>query len=420
MSSIVQSDEIYLDPQGEKPNYDVNNPVWRLTDNVTKVDLAAGREFYRGDSLDYLFPYNHLVLYNVMGQEGGPEVAWEDQTNKSDFQKQNIKDFVLAHFYLVRGYVDTGTDQFPFVKVSYDAGMKTPLSQNTNHDIGPAIQMWCKIRDTESNGYITLPYNPNNDRYEVELWGYTGQDLNSQLGEKGRQALQDGLIQVRNDMVYGHPDEFSRDAVAETALMYNINPGHTMHPIFPLHVELAFSNEDATVWDSQFGENYHVEFNMILRGWGSYVQGGVSPNPHGGVGYLEFRNLFSHYFNHPQTIGYELQRDLEPWNIDANGNTGREDAENFMAVNYMDLHILTPKCAIGIHRHKDNQEIFMLLRGSALMITGDWLQFPNRHRAFEVRTMRYGDMTLCKNGMLHSLINLTDEDIELLMFGGYD
>jgi hypothetical protein len=32
--------------------------------------------------------------------------------------------------------------------------------------------------------------------------------------------------------------------------------------------------------------------------------------------------------------------------------------ENSMAVDYMDLHILKPECGIGIHRHRDNQEIF--------------------------------------------------------------
>jgi non-heme chloroperoxidase len=47
----------------------------------------------------------------------------------------------------------------------------------------------------------------------------------------------------------------------------------------------------------------------------------------------------------------------------------------------MDLHILNPRCGIGIHRHRDNQEILFLLEGSALMLVGDWCKFPNRERA---------------------------------------
>ena len=41
---------------------------------------------------------------------------------------------------------------------------------------------------------------------------------------------------------------------------------------------------------------------MAFRGWRNYLGVGISPNPHGGVGFLEFRNLFSNYF------GYEVAR----------------------------------------------------------------------------------------------------------------
>ncbi|GJM64922.1 hypothetical protein [Persicobacter diffluens] len=431
MSHLVQSDNIYINPN-ESRNYNVNNPVWKISEMVEKVTFAAGREFYLVDSLDYLFPYKHLELYNTnYGDDKnliGPIIPWEQQNDKNDFHKQNIRSIVMEHFYLVRGYISIGDDAFPFVKVSYDAGMKTPLSQATNHNIGGSIQMWCKIKNSDSQGLINLPYNSENDRYEVELWGYEGNDLLNYLEEKGAKALQDGTIQIRTDLVHGSPLAFSREAISlegepsdQDGKVYNINPNHTMHPIFALPVELAFTNHNASVWDSLNGSNYRVEFNMLLRGWKNYIQGGVSANPHGGVGYLEFRNLFSNYFNHQSVLGNELKRDLESWNLDADGTpTNTTGEEKFMAVEYMDLHILKPNCVIGIHRHKDNQEIFMMLRGSGLMVTGDWVQQPTWMRAFEVRNMRAGDLVLCKNGMLHSLMNLTDEDIELFMFGGYD
>ena len=91
-----------------------------------------------------------------------------------------------------------------------------------------------------------------------------------------------------------------------------------------------------------------------------------------------------------------------------------------MAVDYMDLHLLNSRCGIGIHRHRDNQEVFLLLEGSALMLVGDWCKFPNRERAFELRQMEAGDLTICKTGQLHALYNHTDEQIKLFMFGGYD
>jgi hypothetical protein len=91
-----------------------------------------------------------------------------------------------------------------------------------------------------------------------------------------------------------------------------------------------------------------------------------------------------------------------------------------MAVDYMDLHILKPECGIGIHRHRDNQEIFFLLTATGIMVTGDRCQFPDRERCFEIRTMTAGSFSLLKPGNLHALFNVTDEEISLLMFGGYD
>jgi hypothetical protein len=55
-----------------------------------------------------------------------------------------------------------------------------------------------------------------------------------------------------------------------------------------------------------------------------------------------------------------------------------------------------------------------------LVITGDWCQFPSRERCFEVRMMETGSFSLIKPGNLHALFNVTDEDLTLLMFGGYD
>ncbi|KEF11652.1 hypothetical protein DF18_36065, partial [Streptomyces rimosus] len=70
----------------------------------------------------------------------------------------------------------------------------------------------------------------------------------------------------------------------------------------------------------------------------------------------------------------DLRRSLEPYNFDAFGRKGHAggDVEPFLAVTYMDLHVLDPACGIGLHRHRDNQEVFLMLEGDALMVVGDW------------------------------------------------
>ena len=87
----------------------------------------------------------------------------------------------------------------------------------------------------------------------------------------------------------------------------------------------------------------------------------------------------------------------------------------------MDLHILKPSCGIGLHRHRDNQEVFLLMAGRGYMVVGDWCKMTfTRARCFEIRTLRSGHFAMLKGGNLHVLMNATDEDISLFMFGGYD
>lgn len=57
---------------------------------------------------------------------------------------------------------------------------------------------------------------------------------------------------------------------------------------------------------------------------------------------------------------------------------------------------------------------------AGLMVIGDWAKMPNRERCFEVRTLNPGHLTLLKGGNLHALINPTDQDMFVFMFGGYD
>jgi hypothetical protein len=111
-------------------------------------------------------------------------------------------------------------------------------------------------------------------------WGYPGSNLFDILGDKGKAALTSGELVVRTDLVKGNLNAFNRNSVADLD-MRNIDPSNTMHPILPLHLELAWTDQTERFWDSKNGQNYQYEFNMILRGWDNYLKVGVSPNPHG-------------------------------------------------------------------------------------------------------------------------------------------
>lgn len=201
--------------------------------------------------------------------------------------------------------------------------------------------------------------------------------------------------------------------------MVQVSPNNTMHPVLPLHVEIAWTDNNDKFWDSKGGANYQYEFNMKLRGWDNFLGAGISPNPHGGIGFLEYRNLLSNYGRYAGSN--ELGRKLEAWNFDAFGSKNpTHTEEDFMTVDYMDLHILKTGCGIGLHRHRDNQEIFLMMSGRGYRVVGDWCKVPERERCFEIRTLRSGHFAMLKGGNLPGLMNPTDEDISLFMFGGYD
>lgn len=426
-------------PPGTGPNYNKDNPVWELVRAVEGTGLAAGREHYLADSLHHLFPVRALALYGPSGD------AWAVrdprlQDNKNDFQKQNVRAFELAGTQLVRGWAHAGDWTGPFLRLSYLPSPGSPLLRPGGVYPGENLRLYLRVGSVSTgDDLLTVPYNAVTHRYEVELWGVGGAGLRALLDAKGQAALDRGELQPRPDLVRGTLADFQGpgfDALRDQAKqegrgleMWDHVPDHTMHPLRPLHVEVAWATADEVAWDSHGGANHHYEFSMSFRGWGHYLGVGHSSNPHGGVGSLEYRNLYSNYFGYEgrrrAALGPawepELGREVAPWSFDADGHKPASDVrEPFLAVDYMDLHILKPGCVIGIHRHRDNQEVFLLLQGKALMVTGDWGQHPARARAFEVRTMQPGDLALIKGGQLHALVNPLDENVQLFMFGGYD
>jgi mannose-6-phosphate isomerase-like protein (cupin superfamily) len=417
MTLMAHVDSTFVVPQGSTPDYDRGNSLVKLLGVMEHAELAAERQTYIAHSLEYLFPINKLEFYGPAGADF-LNLNPAAQDNKNDFQKQNVRDFTLADTHLIRGWTTVGDAVLPFLRVSYRGGPDTTLSQMTGHNLGQRIKVWLRVGDTAIGPPIPVPYNPVSDRYELEIWTSPVQDLRSQLDDKARGSMDRGELIVRNDLIKGAQTDFDRGKL-EDAYMLEVATNSTMHPLIPLRVELAWCDESEQFWDSQGGANYVYEFSMIIRGWDHFLSVGTSPNPHGGVGFLEFRNLMSNYFRYAERN--ELGRTPQPWNFDAFGrkdHNGRR--ENFMAVDYMDLHILKANCGIGLHRHRDNQEVFFMMQGRGYMVIGDWCKMPNRERCFEIRSLRAGHMAMLKGGNLHGLMNPSDENISLFMFGGYD
>jgi len=414
---IVASDKVFAVKPPSTPNYRSNNPLNRLMSILETVELAAERECYLLNSVQHLISYDYLALYGPSGDQYDV-LDPRGQDNKEDFQKQNICDFRCTDARLARGWATVAGWTGPFLLLSYRGGPDSKLAAAAGHDLGATIKAYVKVGSVAAPQLLTLPYNPTTNRYELEIWAYPGNDLRSQLDVRGGAAIDRGGLVVRTDIVQGLASDFAREGLDNRDLR-TVSPGNTMHPILPLTVEVAWTDSTASYWDSNAGHNYHFIFGMLYRGWNNFLQVGVSESPHGGFGFLHFRNLLSNYFAFSNSN--ELGRDIMPWMFNADGiKSSTPGRERVFSVEYMDLHILKSTCGIGLHRHRDNQEVFFVTDGTGIMVFGDWCQFPNRDRCFEIRTLTEGSFTLVKPGQIHALFNVTDEDLSLLMFGGYD
>lgn len=420
---ILDTDRIIQVNPLSATDYKASNSLNRLIGLLEKADFAAEREFYLTNQVQYLIPYDYLELYGPSGSDSHVTDPRE-QDNKEDFQKQNLKDFRCTDTWIARGWATLRTDSNdtdwtgPFLLLSYRGGPDSKLSQLSGHKLGATIKLHLKVGGTAVTQLLDVPYNPLTDRYEIELWGYPGNDLRCHVDSKGLAAIDRGGLVARPDLAQGYYRAFAREGL-DNRDTRTVAPSHIMHPVLPLPIEVAWADNSLTWWDSNDGQNYHYRFDMILRGWDNFLKVGVSEAPNGGAGFLHYRNLLSNYFEFRESG--ELNRDLQPWMFDAFGQkspTARR--ELFFAVDYVDLYILKPECGIGIHRHRDNQEIIFMLEGTGIMVTGDWVKQPFRERCFEIRTMQAGSLSLVKPGELHGLFNVTDENLSLLLFGGYD
>ena len=413
---LVASNQTVAVPPGTPINYNQNNPLILAAGWVEQTTLAVEIDNYIGDESQYLFPIESMELW---GPSGGDHNVLDptQQDNKTDFQKQNLKQLTIGDAYLVRGWATVNDWTGSFLRLSYDGGPDSRLAQAGGKP-GASIQLFLKVNGVSSSSLLTVPYNPRSNRYEIELWSYPGNDLRSRLDVKGVDSLDRGELVVRTDLVHGTKADLAREG-KDGVDMPSFDPLHTMHPVRPLSIELAWANADASVWDSQGGTNYHLQFNMCLRGWQNYLGVGISQSPHGGVGFLHYRNLLSNYFGHADL--HELGREVDPWMFNAFGQKpAATTQESFFTMDYLDLHILRPGCGIGLHRHRDNQEIFFLMEGEGLMFCGDWCQLPERDRCIEARYLTPGHFSLIKPGGFHGLLNTMDDNMTLLMFGGYD
>ena len=102
MPQIVASDTVLRMKPGETPDYNSANPLMKLLALAERQRLAAERSYYLTDDLQALVPFDHLDL---VGPQGGDADILDParQDNKSDFQKQNVRDFTIIVRYQTLG-----------------------------------------------------------------------------------------------------------------------------------------------------------------------------------------------------------------------------------------------------------------------------------------------------------------------------
>jgi mannose-6-phosphate isomerase-like protein (cupin superfamily) len=395
----VSTDRITPIPAGTCPDFGHQNPILRLSELIARTGLAAERQAYLTEHTHYLFPFDELSLF----EQGGADVPYLEQI---------VHGFRTADTYLMRGWATAGEWTGPFLRVSYRGGPDSLLSEKANHQLGPTIKLWLKVRDRVSATLFTVPYNPATGRYDLELWGFRGNNLHAHLDDKGRAAVDRGELLVCPELLPGSFADFANAASAGRPIT-QVATDSVMHPVLPLPVQLGWCDLNQRFWDSQDGANYRYEFSMALRGWDHFLEAVPHLMPMGGLGVAHHRTLFTNYL--PGGL-QELSRPFP----NSNGEEAAEQRERGMRVERMDLVVAKKNCAIGLHRHRDNHEALLVLDGEGLVVTGDWRPLPARGRCFEARMLRPGHMVLLQPGQLFGFVNTNDGDTALFVFGAND
>ena len=72
--------------------------------------------------------------------------------------------------------------------------------------------------------------------------------------------------------------------------------------------------------------------------------------------------------------------------------------------NFVDYAIIPPGCSIGIHKHGNNEEFYLILEGNGIM-TVDYQQF----------NVKKGDLILNRPGGEHGLINNSKKVLKIFV-----
>ena len=167
--------------------------------------LAAGREAYPFDQLQYLFPIRSLQLYGPSAPSDGV-LDPQQQDNKTDFQKQNVASFLVADTQLIRGIASAGAWSGPFLRLSYRAGPDSVLAGMAHGSLGPTIRLFLKVGQNVTPAPLSVPYDAETARYAIELWGWPGTpgDLRAALDPRGQAAFDRGALVAAPSLVPGN------------------------------------------------------------------------------------------------------------------------------------------------------------------------------------------------------------------------
>ncbi len=137
---LVASNQTIEVPPGIQINYYQSNPLLIAASWVEAVNLAAEAENYLGDQLQYLFPVQSMELW---GPSGSDHAVLDPtlQDNKTDFQKQNLKELTIGDARLVRGWATANGWTGSFLRLSYEGGPDSQLAQAAGGKLGSSIKL---------------------------------------------------------------------------------------------------------------------------------------------------------------------------------------------------------------------------------------------------------------------------------------
>ena len=194
---IVHSDSVFqVDARHDSELQHAAIPLLRLHRAAWSASqLAAEREYYHTESMQYLLPFEFLEMYGPAGADYQTSSIRNARTTRRISRSRTSAISIPATRTLVRGWVTAGRldRAVPPRLLSRRAWIRGSRRRPAT-SWAATIKLWIQVGGNVTPALIARALQRGSDRYEIEFWGYPGRDLRGAPGPARHDRFDRGAL----------------------------------------------------------------------------------------------------------------------------------------------------------------------------------------------------------------------------------